>query len=181
MRSWRGQFLGVATVAWVVGVSALAAQQAAAPLPAGDLVIGKGLFTGAIRFQNAGPPCMACHSIAGIGALGGGALGPDLTGAYAKFGEVGLAAILSNMPFPTMRPIFSPRPITPEEQDHLLAFLRQTVPERPRGAVAQLVLLTLVGAVVLLAPMPLVWRRRLTAVRRPLVGRARESSEEKRG
>ncbi|MFN3338009.1 MAG: hypothetical protein ACK42I_10985, partial [Thermomicrobium sp.] len=53
--------------------------QATTPLPPGDPIRGKELFTGVLRFENGGPPCQACHSIGGIGALGGGQLGPDLT------------------------------------------------------------------------------------------------------
>src|SRR6476646_10160995 len=48
-------------------------------LSKGNADTGKELFTGVARFQNGGPPCMACHSTGGLGALGGGQLGPDLT------------------------------------------------------------------------------------------------------
>ena len=47
-----------------------------APAVQGNAETGKDLFTGVVRFQNGGPPCMACHSTGGIGALGGGSLGP---------------------------------------------------------------------------------------------------------
>ncbi len=154
---------------------------APAALLVGDPVIGKGLFTGATRFQNAGPPCMACHSIAGIGALGGGALGPDLTPAHQKYGEAGLAAVLASIPFPTMQPIFTARPLTPQEQAHARAFLQQAVASRPTRTVAQLSLLAVAGMVVLLVPMQLFWRRRLTEVRRPMVGQLSDSSAERRG
>lgn len=176
----RGWLVGVVTMTVMVGVGPLAAQQTG-PLPEGDAVTGRGLFTGAIRFQNGGPPCMACHSIAGIGALGGGALGPDLTGAYTKLRDAGFAAILTNMPFPTMRPIFVARPLTPEEQANLLAFFRQTVPERTRPAVARLTLLALAGVMVLLLPMHFLWKGRLSEVRRPMAGRTHGSSAAKRG
>ena len=53
----------------------------AAPVEAGDANVGRALFTGEIRFENAGPPCISCHST-GVGALNGGALGPNLTKAY---------------------------------------------------------------------------------------------------
>jgi hypothetical protein len=157
------------TGAGAVGATA----SAQAPLPAGDPVTGKALFTGAVRLQNGGPPCMACHSIAGIGALGGGALGPDLTPAHTKYGDAGLAAVLGNIPFPTMRPIFAGRPLTPGEQADLRAFLGQPVAARASRAVVQLTLLGAIGAIVLLVPVQLAWRRRLTAVRRPLLARAR--------
>lgn len=143
----------------------------AASLP-GDPVIGKALFTGSIAFRNGGPPCMGCHSIAGIGALGGGALGPDLTPAYAKFRDPGMASILAAFPFPTMTPIFRDRPLTAEEQAHLRVFLQQAVAERPTQAVGQLTLLAVAGAAILLGGAHLLWRHRLTEVRRAMVGRA---------
>lgn len=150
---------------------------AAAPPPApaavgpGDPVAGKSLFMGNIRFQNGGPPCMACHSVAGIGALGGGALGPDLTSAFSKFGEAGLLSILATVPFPTMNAVWTQHPLTPEEQTHLVAFLQQAVAERPTEALGQLALLAIFGTAVLLALAQLYWRNRLTAVRWPLVSR----------
>lgn len=101
-----------------------AAAQAPALLP-GDALAGKELFIGIRPLQNGGPACMGCHSISGIGALGGGALGPDLTLAASKFGDAGLASVLASTPFPTMTPIFAPRPLTPEEQANLRAFIGQ--------------------------------------------------------
>ncbi len=161
-------------------VAYLGAQAGAAPAPQpaqaapapGDPVAGKDLFTGAVRLVSGGPPCMACHSVAGIGALGGGALGPDLTPAYAKFGADGIASALATIPFPTMSPIFTSRPLTAREQADLAAFLQQTaVTGRPPRAVGTLAALAGAGAALLLALGNLVWRRRLTGVRRALVNR----------
>ena len=154
-----------------------ATPQPATPQPApalspGDPAMGKALFTGSARFQNGGPPCMGCHSITGIGALGGGALGPDLTPAFNKFGAAGLETVLTTLPFPTMNAVWSQRPVTPQEQAHLIAFLqRASVTERPTEVVGQLAGLAVGGTVVLLALAQFAWRRRLTAVRQPLVMR----------
>lgn len=150
---------------------AAAAAQPATNLPPGDPLVGKALFTGVRRFENGGPPCIACHSIAGIGALGGGALGPDLTPAYNKFGEAGLVSVLASVPFPTMNAVWSRQPMTPQEQAHLVAFLKQAVAARSTQAVTQLTLLAVVGAVLLVALAHLYWRDRLTGVRRPMVKR----------
>jgi len=145
-------------------------QPAPVTLPAGDPAIGRALFTGNVRFQNGGPPCMACHSIAGIGALGGGALGPDLTTAFAKYGEVGLSTFLATMPLPTMNAVWSNQPLTTEEQANLRAFLQQAASAgRPIEVLVQLAGLAVVGTAVLLALAQLYWRRRLTGVRRPMV------------
>jgi hypothetical protein len=64
----------------------------------------------------------------GIRAFGGGPWGPDLTIAHQKFKEDGLATFLETIPFPTMGPLYRPRPLSEEERGHLLAFLRDMQP-----------------------------------------------------
>ncbi len=157
-------------IAYLESPGAVVAPAAHAALPAGDPMVGKNLFTGVARLKNGAPACMACHSVAGIGALGGGALGPDLTPAPTKYGDAGLASVLATMPFPTMMPIFGKRPLTPEEQAHLKAFLAQPVAQRPARAVGQLALLALLGGGALLGLVQVTWRDRLQGVRRPMVG-----------
>jgi len=139
-----------------------------APETTGDPIIGKDLFTGAIAFQNGGPSCMACHSIAGIGALGGGALGTDLTPVY---GKLGAAMITWPQNVPPMKPIYAAKPLNPQEQAHLLAFFKGTATERPTQEIGKLTFLALAGLIVLLLLAQLVWRRRLPGVRRFLVKR----------
>ncbi|MCL4830860.1 MAG: c-type cytochrome [Caldilineaceae bacterium] len=154
-----------------------APDQAQVTLPVGAPAIGRSLFTGSMRFANGGPPCMGCHSIAGLGALGGGALGPDLTPAFNKFGETGLANFLATSPTLTMNAVWTRQPLTPDEQASIWSFLRQaSVTERPIQALGQLSALAIVGAAVLIFLAHLYWRKRLVAVRRPLVERARISA-----
>lgn len=144
-------------------------QPALAP-PVGDSTIGQALFIGVTPLHNGGPPCLSCHSVAGAGALGGGVLGPDLTQVFNRYGgEAGLASVLSTSPFPTMQPIFSDRPLTPEEQAHLGAFLRAASSHQPAQATWQLGALTVAGFIGLIALAQVVWRRRLRGVRRPLL------------
>ncbi len=145
-------------------------------LPQGDPAIGRALFTGTRRLQNGGPPCMGCHSIAGLGALGGGALGPDLTPAFNKYGDTGLANFLNTTPTATMNAVWTRQPLTPDEQADLWAFLKQaSVSERPANTIIQLTGLAVVGGAVLAVIAHLYWRKRLVAVRRPLVARSRIS------
>lgn len=151
------------------------AERPASPAPrSGDAAIGKELFTGSRRLANQGPPCMACHSIAGLGALGGGSLGPDLTMAATKFGDAGLASVLSGMPFPTMNPVFTRRPLTADEQAHLAAFITQAaVAGRSPAAIGRLAALAVVGAVLGLGLAHVTWRRRLVGgVRRGVLRQA---------
>lgn len=149
---------------------------APAPAPKGDAERGKHLFTGAERLSAGGPACLSCHSVAGVGALGGGALGPDLTGAYKKYGGAqGLGSALEGMTFPTMAPIFGNRALTPVERVDLVAFLNAApTKERTAGAAGKLIVLSVGLAVLIVLAALAIWRRRLGGVRRPLVSRARE-------
>jgi hypothetical protein len=115
---------------------------------------------------------MACHSVGGIGALGGGQLGPDLTGAGAKFGgAAGLNAFVAGTPTPTMKAVWSRQPLTTEESASVVAFVSQAeVTQRPAEAIWQLAALTLLGVVILLAIAGFIWRNRLKfGVRRPMM------------
>lgn len=149
---------------------------APAPAPRGDAERGKHLFTGAERLSDGGPACLSCHSVAGVGALGGGALGPDLTGAYKKYGGAqGLTSALTAMTFPTMAPIFTGKPLTVTERADLVAFLAAApTKERAAGAAGKLIVLSVGLAVLIVLAALAFWRRRLTGVRRPLVSSARE-------
>jgi mono/diheme cytochrome c family protein len=96
-----------------------------APVEAGDANVGRALFTGETRFANAGPPCISCHS-AGIGALDGGSLGPNLTKAYVDESKNPLlsTAWVNGGGSPTMGPIFAAKNITEAEMENLRAFLK---------------------------------------------------------
>lgn len=86
---------------------------------------GAALFSGRARLQNGGPPCAACHSVAGQNPLGGGSMGRDLTTAYDRLGQdAGLKATLGNIAFPTMRQAFAGKPLTTSEIDDLTAYLK---------------------------------------------------------
>ena len=147
----------------------------AAALLNGDAAAGKALFMGARRFANGGLPCMGCHSVGAIGALGGGALGPDLTSAYTKYGgDAGTAAFLNGIPTVTMNAVWIRNPLTPQEQADLVAFLKQvSVTERPIDLVGQLAIIVAVVALGFLLIAQLYWRKRLVAVRRPMVLRSK--------
>jgi mono/diheme cytochrome c family protein len=151
---------------------AAAGQAASAPAVQGNPEIGKELFTGVTRFANGGPPCMACHSVGGIGALGGGQLGPDLTEVASRYGgATGLDAFVAGTPTPTMRAVWSQHPLTTEERASVVSFLTQAgVSQRPAQAIWQLAGLAALGLVVLLGIAGLNWRNRLRfGVRRPMV------------
>ncbi len=105
--------------------AAPAAVAEAAPVEAGDANVGRALFTGEMRFANAGPPCISCHS-SGVGALDGGSLGPNLTKAYVDESKNPLlsTAWVNGGGSPTMGPIFMAKNITEAEMENLRAFLK---------------------------------------------------------
>lgn len=136
---------------------------------------GKALFSGAQRLAAGGPACIACHDTAGLGLPGGGILGPDLTQVVQRYGgEAGLRGTLSTIAFPSMAPLYQNRPLSPQEQADLAAFLAQTqtktAPNRTLRSVV-VYLLAFVALDVLIVGLFL-WQRRLPYHRRlPLVRR----------
>jgi mono/diheme cytochrome c family protein len=92
----------------------------------GNADYGQKIYSGGVSLQGGGKNCIACHSVEGVVPLGGGALGPDLTHVFTRYGgRQGLAATLGALPFPTMQGIFATRPLTVSEQADLLAFFQR--------------------------------------------------------
>lgn len=143
------------------------------PLTAEDVARGRELFLGRERLVNGGAACIACHSVQGVGALGGGKLGPDLTRVYERMQDrKQLAAWLSAPATPTMLPVFKAHPLEPEEILSLVAFFEQSAKkgrEDDSPSALRFFLLGLGGAGVGLAIFDALWRRRFRGVRRMLV------------
>jgi hypothetical protein len=110
-------WLVAATVITLMPMTVLAADIAGS----GDYKAGADLFKGKTRFQNGGPPCISCHS-AGVGALGGGTLGPNLSKVWTDRSFFIDVSWVNSPGIPVMGPIFSKRNITDEEMEHLKAF-----------------------------------------------------------
>ena len=89
----------------------------------GSAVDGRRAFTGESRLDFGGPACIACHSVYGLGSLGGGTLGPELTHAAQRYPGPSLVSVLGNIAFPTMVGPYANRPLTPQEQSDLAAFM----------------------------------------------------------
>jgi mono/diheme cytochrome c family protein len=157
------------------------AVQTAAPAKVvsnGDAGQGKILFMGSKSFKNGGAPCMSCHSVAGIGFLGGGNIGPELTHAYSAYGE-GMASVLTNISFPTMVPIFKNHPISPEEANDLAAFFKGIATSQPQDFTPRVLIIALVGFLVLMFVIGYIWRRRLLSVRKEMVETSLRRSKKK--
>lgn len=123
-----------------------AAPSGKAPSLAGYAPSGERLFSGATPLAAGGMPCIACHSVEGVGLLGGGSLGPDLTQVHTRYGGggTGLAAALTTLPFPSMQSIYATRQLTPAEQADLQAFFARSAQQAvaPQPLTRLLLLLT---------------------------------------
>ncbi len=147
----------------------------AAPTAAsGDPRRGTNLFTGVNSLQRGGAPCIACHTVSGVAPLGGGSVGPDLTGIYSRLGNSGLRSVLATIPFPTMQPIYGSRPLTPNERGDLATMFRAAAGRQPVDSSSRIILLAIVGFLLLLFLTGVVWRKRLRSVRRTLVAEMTE-------
>ncbi len=139
------------------------------PVPeTGNADTGRTLFYGTSRFVHGGAPCIACHAISGAPG-GGGTLGPDLSQVYTDFGEEEITSALSALPFPSMAPIYDARPLTPEEQADIMAFLRVSAEGEPAGGYEGFLLFGIAGGVFGIGLSHVVWRKRLSEVRRPFL------------
>ena len=159
------------------------AKLARAVLPE-DVPAGMALFTGRTPLSNGGTACISCHGFRGAGALGGGTLGPDLTGVSVKYRDPELINILQNPNFPVMASVFGQKKIADEEIVRLFALFQDAKLKDPAGAAAAVQpagarprvdpTFLFVGVVLLvlsLVTMNLIWRNRLRGVREQVVRR----------
>jgi mono/diheme cytochrome c family protein len=132
----------------------------AAVLPPGSAVAGQRLFVGSVPFQKEGPSCASCHDAAVLPFPGGGTLGPDLTGAFAKLGTKGMKFILGTLSSPTMKPLFDGRALSREEKDDLEAFLQNAGVQSLIGRTMQIGLSALGGLLILVLAIWLLGQNR---------------------
>ncbi|NUQ66530.1 MAG: c-type cytochrome [Pirellulales bacterium] len=144
------------------------------PFTAADVAEGKRLFLGTSRLASGGTSCISCHAVRGIGALGGGRLGPDLTRVYERLqGKKNLSAWLSAPATATMQATFQSRPLGPEEIHALVAFFEDSAKhsgEEDMSGPLAFLLLGIGGAALGLVGMDAIWRSRFHGVRRFLTG-----------
>ncbi|NJN14632.1 MAG: c-type cytochrome [Planctomycetes bacterium] len=143
------------------------------PFTPADVAHGKELFLGSARLRNGGAACLSCHTVSGVGGLGGGQLGPDLTRVFERYEDRRkLSAWLSAPATPTMGPNYKNHPLEGEEILALVAYFQEAAKESeedsaPRALV--LVLLGLGGAAGSFILFQHFWKDRFTGVRRALV------------
>lgn len=115
------RFIPSAVIAFLVISSTLQAQDETAYTPE-EVQTGKALFDGSRSLLNGGPSCLSCHHVSQSGLAPGGLLAKDLTNAYSRMGEAGLAGILGSPPFPAMVTAYQGKPLTEGEIRALSAF-----------------------------------------------------------
>ncbi len=150
------------------------------PFTAYDVAQGRAVFLGERGLVNGGPACISCHTVKGVGALGGGRLGPDLTRVYERLqGRKNMAAWLFAPATPTMSGVFKVRGLKPEEILPLVAFFEDSARrggQDDSAARLNFFLLGIGGAALGLVVMDAAWKRRFRSVRRTLVENSRRSA-----
>ncbi len=151
------------------------AQSASLPAPAA-IQRGERLFSGQTSFTYGGPACIGCHSVGGLSFPNGGTLGPDLTQVAVRMGDEGIQSALKTLYFPAMVPLYKTRPLTPDEQQDVAAFLHHAQASAPPAVTPQV---AAIGAAIFLLFVLIAWRAgrgRLRGVRRRLVETARAAA-----
>ncbi|MFN8061325.1 MAG: c-type cytochrome [Vicinamibacterales bacterium] len=143
------------------------------PFTAADLGIGRAIVRGERAQANAGPACISCHTVNGLGTFGGGRLGPDLTKVYERLqGRKALSVWLSAPATPTMQAVFKQTPLQAEEILPIVAYLEDAAKQGGEDSgvgMVKFLLFGLGGAAIGLVAFDGAWRHRFRAVRRPLV------------
>jgi len=136
-----------------------------------ETVLGQNLVTGKQRLANGGPACASCHTFAALHAPGGGALGPDLTREFTRLGgTAGITTWLGSPPTPVMESIYARHALEPREIRAIAAWLKSQPNVKQAQSPRLLFAITgVAGCFAALLLMNLVWRRRFTAVRAPLI------------
>lgn len=151
------------------------------PFTAYDLATGTALFTGTRKLSRGGPPCISCHTLGTLTALGGGRLGPDLTRVYERLGGRKAAGAWLVAPgTSTMQSVFRQHPLQSEEILPLLSVFedasRRSQPT-DTGTELNFFLVSFAGAGLCLLLMGWIWQGRLRSVRRTMVSAAQRGGE----
>lgn len=140
--------------------------QQAAKLEPASAAMGEALFFGRQPLSGGGLSCASCHAVGGRG----GNLASDLTGSFAKLGEVPLGSTIENATFPLMQVAYANCPVSKQETVHLVKYL-ETVSNEPPAAVRMPPLhgISTVGAAAIIALLGVSYRGRNRGVRARLV------------
>jgi len=154
------------------------------PFTTRDVARGWALFTGKQKFKNGATMCMSCHQMSGVGALGGGNLGPDLTrvyekGQYTTGGRAVLSAWLLAPATPAMQHLLQDKPLEADEVHAIVALMADRAansqPQSMSASMASFSLLGVFGSLLTLALFDFLWKARFRSVRRTMVDNSKLS------
>jgi len=174
-REMAGALLDLITAESALDKSEFVGLAAVRELTEEDRALGEALFLGHQSLSGGGPPCISCHNVAGLGGLGGGRLGPDLTKVFERLGgAAGLSAWLASPPTAQMQATFAGRLLGEDEILGLAAYLDEASQKREntifRSAnTTGFAALGVISAGVILVVFGGIWGRRLRGVRRPMI------------
>ena len=147
------------------------------PFTPEDVALGQEIFNGQQSLAEGGAACISCHTIGGIGGLGGGRLGPDLTKVFERYEDrKKLGAWLTKPATPTMLPTFRGHDMDVDTEIlPLIAYFEHAAKhEQEEDTIGGFVFLVLgvFGALVFLIVAGRLWNFRFRGVRRSLVERS---------
>jgi cytochrome c2 len=102
---------------------------------AAEVELGRTLFAGERALAGGGAACSACHQIRAVGSSGG-SLGPDLSHAFSRYQDKGLASLLARGCFPRVPDSGPQKPLTEQEAFALRAFIHKAEPAERRAVPA---------------------------------------------
>jgi mono/diheme cytochrome c family protein len=148
------------------------------PFTPADAERGLALFTGREDFKGGTTMCMSCHRMPGVGALGGGNLGPDLTrvyeqGKHTTGGRATLSAWLMAPATPTMQALLKDHPLEADEVHAIVALMEdraaKSQPEPMGASMVSFAVLGLLGTALALFVFDSLWKTRFRSARRVMV------------
>lgn len=154
------------------GTGAVAKIKSALDAKPEEVFRGKQIFEGRFPLTNKGPACFTCHAAGDAGTLGGGALAPDLSHAYALYEDKGLSKVLTNITFPTMSNPFKDKPLTADEVYWIKAYLytvdKEAHDSEQEDNQKKFIFLGIFGTIAGFGVLDLIWKNRRKKTRRPL-------------
>jgi len=86
------------------------------------VAIGRGLFSGSIRFIEGGPGCITCHNITEENLPKGALIAPDLTNVFTRLDEPTLYKVITKPYHLTMQEAFRDKVVIEEEVKYLMSY-----------------------------------------------------------
>ncbi|MGC8824503.1 MAG: c-type cytochrome [Bacteroidales bacterium] len=123
---------------------------------------GFNLFTGKIPFINRGSACISCHNVSYERFDRGGSMARDLTHVFSRMNrnEEALRNVIRLMPFPAMAEAYKHYPLTQEEIEYLIIFLKHADSGSSETSLSSMLLLAgVAGLGILMIGLSILYKR----------------------